>query len=320
MAVVFGIIVVVFVIGLIVGRTGVDDVDYGDVSPERGGWSLYWSDEFTTPDWTPATLVDPQWAALNSTYGEGNNELACLTPANVAAEGGVAVITADRAVTVCPGGAVRNYSSGFLSSRDAGRFYPLFGRFEIRARIPHGQGLWPAFWLRHRNGAGVAEVDVMESFHSQAPGSIIQTLHFPGSIGRSKGKVTTPVETPVQGTGDWHIYAVEIEPTDISGQVRFRFFVDEKQTSEFVNRAAQSFTEGVPMTAAWDLAVNLAVGGNFVGDPDGDLGFLPHPNRCSLDYLPPPQGDPAACSTDGLLRAEFPAHYDIDYVRVYTRP
>ncbi|MFN8125481.1 MAG: hypothetical protein U0R64_03085 [Candidatus Nanopelagicales bacterium] len=55
-----------------------------------------------------------------------------------------------------------------------------------------------------------------------------------------------------------------------------------------------------------------------MGDPDGELGFLPQPNRCSLDYRPPPQGDPAACDTHGLLRAEFPAHYDIDYVRVYT--
>ncbi len=271
-------------------------------------------DEFDKESWIPVVDADEaNWKALHSTYGDGNDELACLTPDNVAAVDSALQIVALDEPTRCPDGSMRDYSSGFLSSRDAGNYYPLFGRYEMRARIPHGQGLWPAFWLRHRDGASTAEVDVMESFHSQGPGEVTQTLHLPLSHGTGAVSESTFIEEPTAGTGGWHTYAVEITP-GAEGAVRFTFFVDEARTLQFDDEQASAW---VPQNqdAAWDVAVNLAVGGRYVGDPDAALGYLPYPHKCSLGYVDPPDGDPGQCSAAGILRAEFPALYEVDYVR-----
>ena len=287
-------------------------------SQEGGGdgWRLYWSDEFSGQ-----ALDGSRWRAYHKTYGDGNNELACLTPDNVVVGGGAAAFVAQRERITCPGSVPDDYSSGFVGSREAGRHYPLYGRYEIRARIPHGQGLWPAFWLRHRLGADVAEVDVMEYFFSQVPGRTTQTLHFPSTVGRNVAKRSVFTETPVRGTGGWHTWAVEIEPVaapDGTTDVRFRFLLDGAQTLAYVNPRPEAWTGGDP-DRAWDIAVNLAVGGDWAGHPDRNLGYLTGPGVCSLTYRAPAGGDPASCPTTGLWGADLPARYVVDHVRVYTR-
>ena len=285
------------------------------IPPTGEGWRLYWSDEFSR-----AGLDTGRWRAYHNTYGDGNNELACLTPDNVVVSGGQAAFEARRERITCPGAPTDEYSSGFIGSREAGRYYPLFGRYEIRARIPHGQGLWPAFWLRHRLGADVAEVDVMEYFFSQVPGRTTQTLHFPTTVGRNVAKRSVFTETPVRGSGGWHTWSVEIEPVtgaDGTRDVRFRFFIDDAQTLEYVNQRPEAWS--ADPERAWDIAVNLAVGGDWAGHPDRQLGFLPAPGVCSLTYRAPVGGDPATCPTHGLWQADLPGRYIVDHIRVYTR-
>ncbi|MCU1499139.1 MAG: hypothetical protein JWM47_3092, partial [Acidimicrobiales bacterium] len=128
----------------------------------KAGWTLVGGDEFND------TTVDPtKWKKYHNTYGDGNHEMACLTPGNVTEASGTLNITSKKEQLTCPSGAVRQYSSGFVGSREVGRYYPMFARFEMRAKLPHAQGIWPAFWLRHRDGGSPqAEVDIMESFHS----------------------------------------------------------------------------------------------------------------------------------------------------------
>ena len=64
--------------------------------------------------------------------------------------------------------------SGALSSRDSDteKYYPLFCRIEIKAKVPYLYGLWNALWLRHYKGAGVAEIDILE-FFTKAFGKIL---------------------------------------------------------------------------------------------------------------------------------------------------
>ena len=162
-------------------------------APKAAG-SLVWSEEFGG-----SSLDTRVWKPYHSTYGDGNNELACLTPGNVSVSGGSLKLTARREKLTCPNGSTRQFSSGFLGTRETGTYFPRYGRFEIRAKVPHAQGLWPAFWLRHRNGSGVAEVDVMEYFHSQVPGKTTQTLHLDGRSNVSKR--TTFVESPTSSPG-----------------------------------------------------------------------------------------------------------------------
>lgn len=271
------------------------------------GWTLVGGDEFDGPG-----LDTSKWKPYHNTYGDGNNELACLTPDNVRQGGGSLKITAERETVACPGGTTESYTSGFIGSRETGTYYPKYARFEIRAKLPHAQGLWPAFWLRHRNGASTAEVDIMEYFHSQVPGRTTQTLHLDGRYNISKK--TTTFENAQTPTPGWHTWAVEILP-DPNG-VRFTFFLDGSATHTFVD-TQHDWASSDP-ASTWDIAVNLAVGGKWVGVPDDSLGYLRDLNRCSISGTAP-----NGCSSTGINRVDWsdPADstYEVDWVRVYTK-
>ncbi len=265
------------------------------------GWDLLFSEEFDG-----SSLDTDRWRAYHNTYGDGNNELACLTPGNVAVSGGSMTITARRATTTCPNGSVREFTSGFIGSREVGRYYPMFGRFEMRAKLPHGQGLWPAFWLRHRDGASVAEVDIMEYFHSITPGRSRSGLHLDGVRNTSSKDVA--FEAPTRSSG-WHTFAVEILP--VSNGIRFEFFLDDTSHHTYVDPVHA--WSSVDENATWDIVVNLAVGGDRIGHPDGTLGVLEALDRCSSGAARFP-----TCPSAGIMRAEFPEVVEVDWVRVHT--
>ena len=248
-----------------------------------------WSDEFNG-----ASLDTSMWKPYNSTYGDGNHEMQCLTPANVTTSGGALNIMPDQATTTCPGGVVRNYSSGFVGTRETGHYFPMYGRFEMRAKLPHGQGIWPAFWLRHRNGAGTAEVDVMEYFHSSVPGQTTATLHLDGRRNLSKKR-------PLLRDPDRHARVAHLGGGHRAGPVRhpFTFSLDGVDYHSYVD-TQHNWANGVDPKATWDIALNVAIGGDWLGDPAGTLGYLPDLNRCAQGGTPP-----SACRTDGILRAQF---------------
>ncbi|HRW38150.1 MAG TPA: glycoside hydrolase family 16 protein [Aquihabitans sp.] len=273
------------------------------VAGTRPGWTLVGGDEFDG-----ASLNTSKWKPYFNTYGDSNNELACLTPNNVSQSGGTVKITAKKQTVTCSAGTTEQYTSGFLGSRETGTYYPKYARFEMRAKLPHAQGLWPAFWLRHRNGAGTAEVDIMEYFHSQVPGKTTQTLHLDGRTNLSKK--TTAFEAPTLSPG-WHTWAVEILP-DPNG-VRFTFSLDDTAVHTYVD-TQHNWASSDP-NATWDIALNLAVGGNWVGRPGDTTGYLRDLNRCSISGTAP-----GGCTTTGIRNVDW-AHstYEIDYVRVYTK-
>ncbi len=275
--------------------------------PANNGWNLVGGDEFD------GTTVDAsRWKPYHNTYGDGNKELACLTPQNVVESGGSLKITSRHETRTCPSGSVRQYTSGFIGSRETGSYFPAFGRFEIRAKVPHAQGLWPAFWLRHRNGAGVAEVDVLEYFHASNPGQGYATLHLDGRKNLSKNRIGFE---PSSGASGWHTWAVEI--AQVSTGVRFEFFMDGQLFHSYLDTQHNWLSKADP-AGTWDIAINQAVGGSWSGDPDGVLGYFPDVNRCA-------QGGtaPAGCITTGINRVDWndPAKttFEIDYVRVYTK-
>lgn len=291
----------------------------------------------TAPTWTPtststttappaatvvgdefggSTLDVSKWKAYSSTYGNsGGGSRHCLTPNNVAVSNGTLKITSQRQATRCPDGSTQPFSSGFVGSREVGRYYPLEGTFTVRAKVPHGQGIWPAFWLRHRNGAGVAEVDILESFHAQAPGKASQVLHLDGEVNTANR--ATWFETPTATPG-WHTFSVRIDRLDgdrdgAADDVRFDFLVDGKATHSYVDVNPRWVSAASP-AATWDVAINTAVDGRWVGNPDGELGRLDQIRRCSLSGTYP------ACSTTGLRRIDWsaPVVFEIDWLRVET--
>ncbi len=278
------------------------------------GWKLAFADEFS------ATSLDTnRWKPYHNTYGDSDPySLHCLTPGNVTQSSGTLRLAAKKGDVTCPGGKVRRYSSGMVGTRDVGRYYPLYGRYEIRAKVPHGQGIWPGLWLRHRYGASVGEVDIMEAFHSTAPGKATQTLHFPSQIGVNVAKKTTFIEQPEAAT--WHTYAAEITPAGDPSKVRFRMFIDGVQTLGYTNPKATQMTS-VEKNAAWDIALSNYVGGKWVGDPAKNLGWMPANGGagiCGLGWKAPTNG-PDSCPTTGMRLAQpGDQTLEIDYVRVYT--
>lgn len=277
----------------------------GPVAPS--GWRYYGGDEFNG-----SALDTTKWRAYYNTYGDGNKELACLTPNNVAVGGGNLTIRSKREDLTCPYSKPRNYTSGFIGSRDSGTYYPAFARFEMRAKLPHSQGLWPAFWLRHRNGASTAEVDIMEYFHSVRPGQTFTTLHLDGKVNASQRQ--TNFEAP-NATPGFHVWAVEI--SQVADGVKFDFFLDSNLVHSFVD-TQHRWLASADLQGTWDIAVNQAVGGNWTGDPDGALGVLPQVSRCAQSGT-----FPNACKTTGINRVNWASptstDYVVDYVRVYTR-
>jgi hypothetical protein len=292
--------------------------------PPPAGTTLSYAEEFSA-----GSVGLPGWKLENSTYGDGNHELQHYRPQNVHVSDGTMTITARREAY---GG--RQFTSGFIGSRDTastGRFYPKFGRYEMRARLPHGQGLWPAFWLRRVGGAGEAEVDIMEYFHAEEPGHTRQTLHLNGR--RNLGKTTTFFESPrAERDAGFHTWAVDIAPE--GDDVRFTFLIDGAVTSTYLDTEPAWNDPNIDPAHFWDIAVNLAVGGDYTGHPDDTLGHF-HPNdpdghlhldgqgQCSIGwndrFTNYPDDCPQTYGGQSIRRADLPATMVVDYVRVYAR-
>ena len=270
-------------------------------------WQLIWSDEFDG-----SSLNTANWKAYYSTYGDSNKEEACLTPNNVTVSGGTLQLTAKKEQITCPGQPTDQFSSAFLGSREAGKYYPKFAKYEIRAKLPHGQGLWPAFWLRHSSGSSTAEIDIMEYFHAQVPGKSTSTLHLDGKT--NIAKKTVSFEQPTTSPG-WHTWAVEILPSSQgSSNASFSFSLDGNKYFEIIPSQQNWATVG-DINKMFDIAINLAVGGNYVGHPDDELGWSRYLNKC----LKPYGSTTRPCDGSNIIRPQFPNSYEIDYVRVYKQ-
>jgi len=241
--------------------------DRGEPLVERQ-WTLVWQDEFDGPADQPP---DPAKWGHDVGTGWGNQQLEYDTadPANSSLDGlGRLAIVARESDP--PGG----YTSARLVTRDL--FEPRYGRFEARVRQPVGRGLWPAFWLLGADIATVGwpacgEIDVME-YRGQEPTVLHNSLHGPGYSGAAA--VTRRVDrAPARLDADFHVYGVEWTEDCV------RWTFDGETTFE-------ARAEDLPGEWVFDrpfyLILNLAVGGAFVGPPDGATSF---PQTLLVDWV-----------------------------------
>ncbi|MEZ4863303.1 MAG: glycoside hydrolase family 16 protein [Caldilineaceae bacterium] len=213
------------------------------------------SDDFSGP-----VLDTTKWS---TEYGSGGNgEKQYYAPDAFEFQDGLLRIRADRR-------AMKNYpyTSGIIHSWHI--FDQEYGYFKMRAKVPKGKGLWPAFWLLPTTKARHWEIDIFEILGDDT-NTVHLTNHWPDSEGNyTKGKTTF---TGPDFSEDFHIFGLEWSPTEIIWSIDY---VERYRT-----------TRGVPHEPMFLLA-NLAVGGNWPGDPDS---------------LTP-----------------FPSYFDIDYIQVYER-
>lgn len=237
-------------------------------------WKLVWWDEFTAP------AIDlSRWEYEVNGQGGGNNELQYYTarPRNAFIREGGLVIRALKEDYAGPDGP-REFTSARI--RTSGRGDWTYGRIEARARMPEGQGLWPAIWMLptdtlYGGWAASGEIDIVELVGHE-PNRIYGTVHFggrwPANV-HEGGSWTLPAES---FSDDFHLFAVEWDPAEI------RWYVDGHN----YHTQADWWSEGGPFPAPFDhdfhLLLNVAVGGNWPGLPDTTTVF---PQEMVVDYI-----------------------------------
>jgi beta-glucanase (GH16 family) len=231
------------------------------------GWTLVFSEEF---DGTGA-LDHAKWGYEIGYIRNHEAQYYTARPENVRAEKGNMVIEGRRE-------AYQGYAYTSASINTLGRFEFLYGRVEVRAKLPTGNGAWPAIWMLGTNRTKVGwpacgEIDIMENvgFDPLAIHGSVHTAAYNHTIGTQKTAVVT-VANPWE---DFHVYAMEWYPD------RIDIFVDGQKYFTFRNEGIGSSTW--PFDKPQYLLINLAIGGSWGGQKAINDALFPH--RYLIDYV-----------------------------------
>ena len=186
------------------------------------------------------------------------------------------------------------YTSGEINSYQS--FSQTYGYFEMRAELPQGQGLWPAFWLLPKSGAWPPEIDIMEVLGNDT-GTLYTTAHSAATGSHTSNGIGSVVADMSAG---YHTFGVDWEADRI--------------TWYFDGRAVYSIATPADLNQPMYMIANLAVGGDWPGNPDAST---PFPARMNIDYIhvysskPDDITPPAVTSTggdNGVVRNGVDAH------------
>lgn len=237
-------------------------------------WELVWEDTFEAD-----SLDLDKWSYQYGTgtseglVGWGNNELQFYTDReeNIYLEDGKLHI---RAKEESHGN--RDYTSARIRSINQGDW--VYGKFEARAKLPKGQGLWPAIWMMPTESVyggwpRSGEIDIMELVGHE-PATVHGTVHYgpawPNNLERG-GSYTLDEGTFNDG---FHTFTIIWEPN------RIRWFVDDQlYVLVTPNHLAP---HNWPFDQKFHFIVNVAVGGNWPGNPDATTEF---PQEMIVDYV-----------------------------------
>jgi len=233
------------------------------------GFNLVWNDEFDVngiPD-------DTKWSYDLGGNGWGNDELQYYTsdPINVRVKDGKLEIEAhyykDAAI---------KYTSARLVTRQKGDW--LYGKIDVKAKIPTGKGTWPAIWMlstdrQYGGWPASGEIDIMEHVgydQNRIHGSI-HTEAYNHKIGTQK---SNQIIIPTAST-EFHVYSIDWDSTKID------FFVDNEKYFSFSNEHKTSAEW--PFDKRFHLILNLAFGGAWGGAQGIDNSCLPA--KMEVDYV-----------------------------------
>lgn len=272
----------------------------------KPGWRLIWNDEFD------GNSIDrTKWDHEVDCWGGGNNERQCYTnrATNSYVSNGNLYLTAKRerytgsqngctATQGCTN--TMDYTSARLRTRNSPTGSWKYGRFEIRAKLPKGDFLWPAIWMLptdwvYGNWAASGEIDIMEA-RGQETRVTSSALHY-GGVWPNNRYITTGKKTyNFDFSQDFHVFSLEWEEQEI------RIYVDDTlQWTVDLNRnwyagvGPNPYTKnGQPWDQRMHLIMNVAVGGGFFGPEYGQM-------------------------TSNSANTWTSPSLVVDYVRVYTR-
>ncbi|MCF8241626.1 MAG: glycoside hydrolase family 16 protein [Melioribacteraceae bacterium] len=240
--------------------------------PEREGYTLIWNDEFEGTE-----IDDTKWEHEVNASGGGNNELQYYTDRreNSYVDSGKLNIVALRE-TYTASGTTRDYTSARMRTANNGDW--KYVRIDVRAKIPYGQGMWPAIWMlptdwEYGGWPASGEIDIMEHV-GYDPGKVHGSVHteaYNHRIGTQKSAQTIVPDA----NENFHIYSVEWTKDSIE------VFVDEKKYFSFLNDNEGNYKTW-PFDKRFHLLLNVAVGGDWPGAPDETTKF---PKIMEVDYV-----------------------------------
>ena len=253
-------------------------------------WTLIWADEFTQANGTSPDSTKWAFDIGTGSGGWGNSEWEYYTSRtnNVRIENNQLVIEAKQESYMGS-----SYTSGRLKTQ--GKASWAYGRMEARMKLPRGQGIWPAFWMLGTNITSVpwpscGEIDILENI-GREPTTVHGTIHGPGYSGGNA--IGGPYSLPGNPAfaDDFHVYAVEWSTNMI------KWFVDGTQYFTVTPASLPNGSAWV-FTAPQFIILNLAVGGNWPGYPDGTTVF---PQRLIVDHVRVYAISNAPPTTSGVL-------------------
>ncbi|WP_123040231.1 RICIN domain-containing protein [Cohnella candidum] len=269
------------------------------VGKANAAYNLVWSDEF---DGTSINGNNWVFETGTGSGGWGNNELEYYTsrPENARIENGNLVIEARKESF---GG--MNYTSARLKTQGKKSF--KYGRIEARMKLPKGQGLWPAFWTLGADIGTVGwpksgEIDIMEHINNE--NNTYGYIHWDAGGNADYGGASQSFD-PTQ----YHVYSIEWTSSAI------KWFVDGVQFREA--NILNSINSTEEFHKDHFLLLNLAVGGNWPGSPDGSTVF---PGKMYVDYVrvyqdggttPPPSGSIVSGGTYKLINTNSGKALDV---------
>lgn len=273
------------------------------------GWRQVWADEFDGD-----RLDETRWTPAADCGGGGNDERQCydVSPETVSVKDGVLRLTVVKRKTrglanpwAGPTGPMTtgDYASGKIVTQ--GKASWLYGRIEARARVPGGQGVWPAIWMMpelstYGGWPKSGEIDILETVNLGAPceptgeacaggreNRVFGTIHFAADAAGAHRQAGGNAVMPASPDG-FHVYAVEWTPEAIA------WFVDGQ---EYARATPQDWKRDdaevgpAPFDRPFHLILNLAFGGRW----------------------------PESANAKGVDEAALPATMEVDWVRVSQR-
>jgi beta-glucanase (GH16 family) len=232
------------------------------------GFTLKWADEFDGNK-----LNTSLWNYESGGGGWGNNELQNYTssPKNsFVTSGGYLVIEARKEMI-----GTNQYSSARLTTQGKKEF--TYGRIDIRAKLPKGKGVWSALWMLGSNihttpWPASGEIDIMELLGHQ-PNKTYGTVHW-GNVGAQSTHIGGEYILPSGNFYDkFHVFSF-LWTSD-----KMEWYIDDV-TFYTVNKS--QVTGNYPFDKPFFFIFNVAVGGNWPGNPDGTTVL---PQRMIVDYI-----------------------------------
>jgi beta-glucanase (GH16 family) len=254
-----------------------DDNVNGIVIPSGGyetptsypGMTLVWQDEFDS-----GSLNTNYWTHEigNGQNGWGNQELQYYRPENTSFVDGNMVISAKAELY---GG--RSYTSSRIITRD--KKTVKFGRIDIRAVAPKGQGLWPALWMLGENFGSTGwpacgEIDIMELVGHQ-PNRVHGTVHFGNqATGHQQNGASRSLSGTATFADEYHVFSI------VWKEDMIQWFVDDVLYHTVT--PATTTPAPYPFNQPFFFIFNVAVGGQWPGSPNATTNF---PQHFIIDYV-----------------------------------